>query len=78
MSRTALFIFLAACVAGSSAASDEDYQKALDLLGLSKDDVAAIQNAKTRRADQSGPSIDTEGTKLCFFLCVSGQQCVFF
>ena len=60
--RTA-FILLTVGVAASSAASDEDYQNALDLLGLSKDDVAGLQASKARRAEQSGPSIDTEGNE---------------
>lgn len=63
--RTA-FILLTVGVAASSAASDEDYQNALDLLGLSKDDVAGLQASKARRAEQSGPSIDTEDGNVVF------------
>ena len=61
MSRTLVLFAIGVAAVTAASPSAEDIQNALDLLGLSKDDVDAIQSAKSRRASPAGPSIDTEG-----------------
>jgi len=66
MSRTLVLFAIGVAAVSAASPSAEDIQNALDLLGLSKDDVDAIQSAKSRRASPAGPSIDTEDGNIVF------------